>query len=90
MLFELNESSEATGSAARQLYERTIDMGAHPNRKTITLSMKRQETDELVSFELAQLNNDPETLIFGPKTCAQVGICRLKIFKLVFPERFII
>jgi hypothetical protein len=50
--------------------------------------MKREDTDELVSFELAQLNNDPEMLIFGLKTCAQVGICSLKIFKLVFPERF--
>jgi len=88
MLFELKESSEATGSAARQLYERTIDAGAHPNRKTITLSMKREETDELVSFDLAQLNNNPEMLLFGFKTCSQVGICALKIFKLVFPERF--
>lgn len=88
MLFELKESSEATGSAAQQLYERTIDAGAHPNPKTITLSMKSEETDELVFFELAQLNNNPEILILGFKTCAQVGICSLKIFKLVFPERF--
>lgn len=88
MLTELRESHDATGSAARQLYERTIDAGAHPNPKTITLSLKREETDELVSFELAQLNNNPEILIFGFKTCAQVGICSLKIFKLVFPERF--
>lgn len=50
--------------------------------------MKREETDELVSFELSQLNNDPKILILGFKTCAQVGICSLKIFKLVFPERF--
>ena len=88
MLSELNKSSVATGKAARHLYELTIDTGAHPNRKTITLAMKREETDEDILFNLAQLNNDPIVFTIALKTCAQVGICSLKIFKLVFPERF--
>jgi hypothetical protein len=88
MLSELDKSSVATGKVARHLYEVTIDAGAHPNRKTITLAMKREETDEHVFFDLSQLNNDPMMFIMALKTCAQVGICSLKIFKLVFPERF--
>jgi hypothetical protein len=88
MLSELEKDSVPTGKATRHLYELTIDAGAHPNRKTITLAMKRQDTDELVSFDLAQLNNDPTMLITALKTCAQVGICSLRIFKLVFSERF--
>jgi hypothetical protein len=88
MLSHLDESSSATGKAARHLYELTIDSGAHPNRKTITLAMKREETNEHVSFDLAQLNNDPIMFTMVLKTCAQVGICSLKIFNLVFPERF--
>jgi hypothetical protein len=88
LLSELDKSSITTGKATRHLYDLTIDAGAHPNRKTITLAMKRQETDELISFDLAQLNDDPTMLIMALKTCAQVGICSLKIFKLVFPERF--
>ena len=88
LLSELDKSSISVGKATRHLYELTIDAGAHPNRKTITLAMTRQETDELVSFDLAQLNNDPMMLILALKTCAQVGICDLKIFRLVFRERF--
>lgn len=88
MLSELDKSSAATGKAARHLYEITIDTGAHPNRKTITLAMKHWETDEHVVFDLSQLNNDPMMFIMALKTCAQVGICSLKMFKLVFPERF--
>jgi hypothetical protein len=88
LLSELDRSSIAVGKATRHLYELTIDAGAHPNRKTITLAMKRQETDELISFDLAQLNNDPMMLILALKTSAQVGICSLKIFRLVFRERF--
>jgi hypothetical protein len=88
MLSELDKSGVAIGNATRHLYELTIDAGAHPNRKTITLAMKRQETAELVTLDLDQLNVDPMMLIMVLKTCAQVGICSLKIFKLVFPERF--
>lgn len=88
MLSELDKSSIATGKAARHLYEITIDAGAHPNRKTITLAMKREETVDNVFFDLSQLNNDPMMFIMALKTCPQVGICSLKTFKLVFPERF--
>ncbi len=88
MLSELDKSSVATGKATRHLYELTIDAGAHPNRKTITLAMKREETDEHVYFDLSQLNTDPMMFIMALKTSAQIGICSLKIFKLVFPERF--
>jgi hypothetical protein len=88
MLSELDKTNAATGRAARHLYELTIDVGAHPNRKTITLAMKREETEEDVFIDLAQLNNDPTMFVMALKTCAQVGICSLKIFKLVFPERF--
>jgi len=88
MLSELDKSGGAIGKATRHLYELTIDAGAHPNRKTITLAMTREERDELISFDLAQLNVEPMMLIMALKTCAQVGISSLKIFKLVFPERF--
>jgi len=88
MLSELDKSSTSTGKVARHLYELTIDVGAHPNRKTITLAMKREESDENVIIDLAQMNTDPMMLTMVLKTSVQVGICTLKIFNLVFPERF--
>ncbi|HEU0143523.1 MAG TPA: hypothetical protein VFQ47_01940 [Nitrososphaera sp.] len=88
MLSELEQSNAETGKVARILYERTIDAGAHPNRKTITLAMGRRETEDSVFFSIAQLNIAHEPLISSLKTSVQVGICTLKIFKLVFRERF--
>jgi hypothetical protein len=88
MLSELEQSNTETGKVARLLYERTIDAGAHPNRKTITLAMERRETEDSVFFSIAQLNTAHEPLLLSLKTSVQVGLCTLKIFKLVFPERF--
>lgn len=88
MLTELEQSNAATGKVARALYERTIDAGAHPNRKTITLAMRRSDTEDSVFFTLAQLNTDHAPLVLSLKTSVQTGICALKIFRLVFPERF--
>jgi len=88
MLNELEQSSSATGKVARIIYERTIDAGAHPNRKTITLAMQQRDAEDSVFFTLAQLNTAHEPLILSLKTSVQVGICALKIFRLIFPERF--
>lgn len=88
MLTELERGDTDTGKVARILYERTIDAGAHPNRKTITLAMQRSDTKDSVYFTIAQLNTAPEPLILSLKTSVQTGICALKIFRLVFPERF--
>jgi hypothetical protein len=88
MLSDLEQSDAETGKVARLLYERTIDAGAHPNRKTITLAMQRRETEDSVFFTIAQLNTEREPMILSLKTSVQIGICALKIFKLVFPERF--
>src|SRR5215207_9128123 len=68
MLDELEQSSADTGKVARLLYKRTIDVGAHPNRKTITLAMQRRETEDSVFFTLAQLNIEHEPLILSLKT----------------------
>jgi hypothetical protein len=88
MLYELEQSSSTVGKITRALYERTIDAGAHPNRKTITLAMQQRDTEDSVFFTLAQLNTEHEPLILSLKTSVQVGICALNIFRLVFPERF--
>jgi hypothetical protein len=88
MLKELEQNNKTIGEATRALYERTIDVGAHPNRKTITLAMLQTENEEMVSYTQAHLNFQPLPLQFSFKTTVQVGICVLKIFRLVFPERF--
>jgi hypothetical protein len=88
MLSELETHDSNLGKAAKHLYELSIDTGAHPNRKTITLAMDLEETDERMTLNLAQLNVSTPALTLVLKTSVQVGVCALNIFKLVFPERF--
>lgn len=74
---------------AKTLYDRTIDYGAHPNEQALmqVLDMERAAGD--IRFEVRYLTRGEEPA-FGAcfKTTAQVGVCALDIFRLVFRERF--
>lgn len=88
MLAELEKADASLGRIARVLYEFTIDTGAHPNPKAITYALEQSHTEDRISFVLLQLDVNPSSMILGLKTIAQVGLCSLKTFRLVFPERF--
>jgi hypothetical protein len=88
MLGELEKADASVGKIARLLYEFTIDVGAHPNPKAITYALEHSQTEERMSFVLLQLDVNHSSMILGLKTIAQVGLCTLKTFRLVFPERF--
>jgi len=88
MIYHLTQNDKFIGEIVRHLYEITIDVGAHPNRKTITLAMQRTDTEDSVIYHQAQLNTENLQMVFCLKSTVQVGICLLKIFRLVFPERF--
>lgn len=88
MLAELEKEQPAIGKIARFLYEYAIDVGAHPNPKAVTFSLETTHKEDRLSFFLAQLDDNPLSLVAGFKAGAQVGICSLKLFKIVFPERF--
>ena len=73
---------------AKELYDRTIDFGAHPNEKAYSSNMKILEGTETVKMELKYLTADPTQLRHCIRTNAQVGVCSLDIFKIVFRHRF--
>jgi hypothetical protein len=70
------------------LYERTIDFGAHPNERAVTSSA--MVTERLGARILTQLylHTDGLQLDHGLKTAAQVGVCALMLLKMAFPDRF--
>jgi hypothetical protein len=71
----------------QELYERSIDFGAHPNEKSVTLNMvKESMTTQTLQFRI--LPGDGLVLDHALRTCAQVGICALKVLDLVFGEQF--
>ncbi len=70
------------------LYERTIDFGAHPNERAITGSMTMTHDDGCTEIQQIYLHGDSLALDHGIKTTAQIGLGSLSIFQNIFPERF--
>jgi hypothetical protein len=73
---------------AGNLYERTIDYGGHPNQQAFLSVMKQQSDDSKITFQSAYMIGNEDALHLCLKSCAQIGICALSIFRLVFRERF--
>jgi len=71
-----------------ELYQRTIDFGAHPNERAITGNMMISEHDGRKEFQSIYLHNDGLALTHGLKTTAQIGVCALEILQDAFKPRF--
>jgi hypothetical protein len=82
-------TSDARGAkVVETLYERTIDMGAHPNEMGMMQSLKMSKEEKYVHFGITYLHGDTPSLRLCLKTTAQVGVCVLDIFQRIFKERF--
>ncbi len=86
----LKKTDDKVYEAIQELYDRTIDYGAHPNPNGVLSTLQVQENDEDVHFQLKYLTNDPVQLQLALKTTAQVGVGALMLFRYVYPERFAI
>lgn len=74
--------------AAQQIYDRTIDCGAHPNERALTQSLTQTKTEQEIEFYMSYLFEDSAPFRACLLTNAQVGVCSLDIFREVFRERF--
>jgi len=72
------------------LYQRTIDTGAHPNELGVSGSMKITDdaNSETVHIQQIFLQADGIQLDYSLKSTAQIGICSLHLFQWIFKERF--
>lgn len=75
-------------SAVEYLYGRTIDYGAHPNVDSILTLLRREEKDGYIKFDLKYLDGNSSAHALSLKTTAQIGICSLTLFRLIYKERF--
>ncbi len=90
MIFEqLTLANVRIGDVAKTLYDFTIDSGAHPNEQALMQVLNMKRANGNILFEVRYLTSGEETA-FGAcfKTTAQVGVCGLDIFGIVFRERF--
>ena len=70
------------------LYERTIDMGAHPNVAALLMPTEITKGAKRISVKTAYLSSDPELIQTTTRSTAQVGVTALSILRLVWPDRF--
>ncbi len=88
LLRELETQDTNAHMATVQLYERTIDYGAHPNERAFSSNMRISEGPTTVQIDLRYLTADPTQLEACIRSTAQIGVCSLDIFRIVFRERF--
>lgn len=73
---------------AQQLYDTTIDYGAHPNERGLMSLMTQEKDGSKIDFRLYYLTGNTLPLHLCIKTAARIGICSLYIFKNIYRERF--
>jgi len=87
IIADLRRKAPRIAEIAQELYDRTIDLGAHPN--PMALFGRITPDDEKGTFRIDYLTDqDSVQLKLAIKTTCQVGTCSLDIAQLLFPERF--
>ncbi|MGA2625170.1 MAG: hypothetical protein ABSF91_15040 [Bacteroidota bacterium] len=76
------------GNIATNLYERTIDFGAHPNQLSLTSTMRMSKMEDGAFVEIAYISGDRLANELCLKTTAQIGVCSLSIFGCVLEQRY--
>jgi hypothetical protein len=88
VLNRLQAVDAKTHEIARQLYDRTIDYGGHPNERAINAQIKTESSDSRADFtaEYFLCGDLPHkaSLI----SAAQIGICCLDLFNNIFKDRY--
>lgn len=88
MFAQLNTDDPKHGKAAKELYERTIDFGAHPNEQALTTTMKVVHEDKKRIMQAVYMHSDDNQTQVALKTAAQVGVTSICIFRNVFKHRY--
>lgn len=84
----LKTEDEKLQKEAKILYDRTIDMGAHPNAASVATALKMSKGAQGMRFHLTYITNEPQMLTGAMKSAAQVGVTVLGIFGHAFKERY--
>ncbi len=88
LIEEVRKHSNQVHKNASELYERTIDMGAHPNERSITTTLRTETRPETYYVHLNYLVKDGVPLRYCMTTTAEVGLCALNIFRLIHRAKF--
>jgi hypothetical protein len=76
------------GKRFEDLYQWTIDLGAHPNERSVTGNMKMVDEAGRRTMQTISQHADGPPLDLALKRTAQCGVCSLEIFQGIFNTRF--
>jgi hypothetical protein len=77
-----------TAAQVQDLYERLIDLGAHPNQLGVLTAIRRSREENRRKYRVGILYPEKLPMMFTLRLAVAVGVGALKIFRLVYPERF--
>jgi hypothetical protein len=78
----------ATSKDIQGLYERMIDFGAHPNQVGVLAGLTKTETGGTTTYGVSILRADDVSVVAALQAAVAVGVGALKVFALIYPERF--
>ena len=84
----MKTKDKALHKISKDLYERTIDLGGHPNEKAFFSVVKQKKDKSKITFDSAYLIGNEPALQLAIKSSAQIGICSLSIFEKIYEKRF--
>jgi len=73
------------GSQYDELYQRLVDLGAHPNALGLSLGMTKEGEGDAIKYGTTYLHGDDEHLETTLFTSVQVGLVVLHLMHLAFP-----
>jgi hypothetical protein len=85
----ISQTQPELGKIFKNFYDRTIDMGAHPNEKGMMQVQSLAQSENITTFNQAHLAGGPNlTLSHGLKVLVEVGLCSLSLFQIIFETRY--
>ena len=84
----IEKANQHAANVFNELYERSIDFGAHPNVAGVLVSLEMTKFEGRKEYKSSYLQGDGDALDHTLKTTVQAGICALEVLIEAFSERF--
>lgn len=88
VLAAVTAANRDAGVRFETLYQKTIDLGGHPNEMTVTANLKIKDAGDRREMLNIQLHADGVQLAAALKIVAQCGLTSLEMLQVVFNARF--
>ena len=86
LLKKLASHAKPLHAQVKDLYEECIDLGAHPNERSLTANVRIFRNNRKMVLEL--LNTQPAVFQVCLTVCCLVGLSVAKVFALAYPTEF--